>query len=140
MKYLKIFIFMVFWSSFVYGQGVPDMSDKFSSTHYTDLSDMFYSAPYKTLQEGVLESSKRHAIYSYIVANLSTPGFDFYAYLPPDDQRVLAETLPDTALSNQVMTEFLMTRIAINSRRYSALMTMWGGKKNMLTKVVTLGK
>ena len=104
------------------------------------LDDMFYSEPYKTLEEKIYDSGKRHATYSFIVSNMATPGFDFMAYLPQDDQLFLSQVLPDESYNNQVITEFVMTRIAYNSRRYSALMALWGGKKNILTKVVTLGK
>lgn len=132
---LKIILFVLCVASFSYGQ----VDDYFKSKEFS-LERMFYSKPYQTLQDQIYDVARRHAIYSYIISNLTTPGFDFYAYLPPDDQAALSQMLPDDTMTNKVITEFMMTRVAYNGRRYSALMTMWGGKKNSLTKVVTLGK
>lgn len=104
------------------------------------LERMFYSLPYQTLEDGILEASKRHALYSYLIANFATPGIDYYEQLPEDDKIRLSTILGGSEMDQEVFQEFVLARFAENSRRYNALITMWGGKKNALTKVVTLGK
>ena len=106
-----------------------------------ELARMFYSVPYYTLQRCVIDTARAHAIYSYIIANLSTPGFDFVQYLPAADKARLREAVgSSTELDLALGHEFVMSRFNENSKRYTACITMWKGKKDSLNMIVTLGK
>lgn len=116
-----------------------------TKVHYpdpdTEMARMFYSRPYYRLQRAILDSARRHAIYSYIIANLSTPGFNFYEYLDDDDRRLLRQQIPaEQEFTQAVAHEFIMSRFNENSKRYTAYITLWQGKKNSLNNIVTLGK
>lgn len=101
---------------------------------------IFYGEPYTVVENSIYDGSRRHAIYSYIIANMTTPGFDSFQYLPPDDQQELRRMIPNKDLSKEVILEYVMTKIADNNRRETALMTMWKNKKDGLQRIVTLGK
>lgn len=101
---------------------------------------VFYSDPYFVVERGIYEASKKHAIYTYIIANLSTPGFDAIRILPEEDRAILKATLPDGKYSREVLAEFVITRMAENNRKDTALMTVWKNKKDSLSRIVTLGK
>jgi len=101
---------------------------------------MFYSEPYYAVEAAIYERSQRHALYAYIISNLTTPGFDPLRYLPPDDQADLRAMVPDKKFTREVLVEFLMTRMSDNNRKDTALMTIWKNKKDGLQRIVTLGK
>lgn len=119
---------------------VPERSTMEKTPGYPGVPGIFYVRSYKLLEEGIHESTRRQAIYSYIIANISTPQFEPIRYLPPDDVKALRTMLPDLKLSKEVILEFVMSRMAENSKRQSSYTTMWKGKKDSLTRVVTLGK
>ena len=101
----------------------------------------FYSDPYFSLMDGIREASRRHAAYSFIISNFSTPGFDYQTYLPPDDRVRLQQIIPeDGDFDKKVITEFVMSAMAENSRRAQLYMTMYKGKKDSLSRIVSLGK
>jgi hypothetical protein len=101
---------------------------------------VFYSDPYFFVERGIYEASKRHAIYTYIISNLATPGFDPVKILPEDDQAILKATLPDGKYNRDIIAEFVITRMAENNRKDTAMMTIWKNKKDSLSRIVTLGK
>jgi len=104
------------------------------------IEQVFYSDPYIVVERGIYEASKRHAIYTYIISNLTTPGFDPVKILPEDDKALLKATLPDGKYNRDVIAEFVIARMAENNRKDTAMMTIWKNKKDMLSRVVTLGK
>lgn len=103
---------------------------------------MFFSLPYKSLEKGILYTSKKHKIYSGIIANLTTPYYDIVGALPIEDQRELLSIIPGTEgqMDKRVIAEFVLSKFAQNSKRYSAMITMWGGKKSSLNKIASFGK
>ena len=103
---------------------------------------MFFSLPYKTLEKGVLDTARKHKIYSGIIANLTTPYYDIVGALPIEDQRELLSIIPGTdgQMDKRVIAEFVLSKFAQNSKRYTAMITMWGGKKSSLNKIATFGK
>jgi hypothetical protein len=104
------------------------------------IDKMFYSEPYSVVERGIFEASRRHAIYSYIISNMSTPGFDAMRYLPPDDQAELQSIIPSKQYTRDILLEFVVTKMSDNNRRDTALMTMWKNKKDSLQRIVTMGK
>lgn len=104
------------------------------------IGGLFFTDPYVVVERGIFNASKRHAIYTYIVSNMTTPEFNAVALLPEDDRAILRSVLPDGKYNKDVVLEFVMTRMSENNRKMTALMTLWKGKKDSLTRVVTLGK
>lgn len=112
-------------------------------TQAQSVDRMFYSPYYFTVSDQVLEGAKKHAIYSYIVANAATPGLDLVALLPPADKQKFLNSVPEDAEDEQkraAIMEFVLAEMSINNRRTSALAAIWGGKAKSLKNVVTLGK
>lgn len=103
---------------------------------------MFYSLPYKSLEMGVLRTAKKHKIYSGIIANLSTPYYDVVGALPAEDRRELLSIIPNTDgnIDRRVIAEYVLSKFAQNSKQYTAMITIWSGKKSSLNRIVTLGK
>jgi hypothetical protein len=113
------------------------------SAQAQSLERLFYSPYYKSVEEGMLEGGKNQAIYSYILANASTPGVDLIALLPPKDRVELLNTLPEEATDeekNSAILEFVLGKMSVNNRRTTTLSVMWGNKAKSLKNVVTLGK
>ena len=104
---------------------------------------LFFSRFYDSLQIGIVVGAEKHAIYTYILANASTPGLDLVQLLPPKDKIKLMALLPpgaDVATRKSVVMEFVLTQMSYNQRRMAMLTTIWGNKGKSLTKIVTLGK
>jgi hypothetical protein len=104
------------------------------------IEKVFYSGYYTSVEQGIYEGTRRHALYAYIISNLATPGFDPVRMLPDDDTALLKATLPDGKYNRDVIAEFVITRMAENNRKETALMTLWKNKKDSLSRIVTLGK
>ena len=104
---------------------------------------LFFSRFYDSLQIGIVAGAEKHAIYTYILANASTPGLDLVQLLPPKDQKKLMALIPpgaDVTTRKSVVMEFVLTQMSYNQRRMAMLTTIWGNKGKSLTKIVTLGK
>ena len=104
------------------------------------IDKVFYSAYYTSVESGIYDGTRKHALYSYIIANLATAGFDPVKILPAEDKALLKATLPDGQYNRDVIAEFVITRMAENNRKSTALMTVWKNKKDSLSRIVTLGK
>ncbi len=114
-----------------------------ATSHAQSLESKFYSSYYKSVEDGMIEGGRNQAIYSYILANASTPGVDLVALLPPKDRVEILKTLPEQATSeekNSAILEFVLGKMSVNNRRTSALAVIWGNKTKTLKNVVTLGK
>lgn len=104
------------------------------------IEKVFYSDYYISVERGMYDGSRNHALYTYIISNLATPGFDPVRLLPAEDQALLKATLPDGKYNRDVIAEFVITRMAENNKKTTALMTVWKNKKDSLSRIVTLGK
>lgn len=104
---------------------------------------LFYSDYYVSVENTIRSMSHKHAIYSYIVANASTPEIDLFALLPEEDKIELQRMFPMTeeeANADDVILEFVLSKMAQNSKRLQVLTTIWGNKAKTLKNVVSLGK
>lgn len=119
---------------------VPPTRTPTGKPGFNGIPSIFYVPAYEKLENAIIESSRRQALYSYILANISTPGFEPIRYLPPDDVTLLRATIPDLKLTKDVVLDFIMTRMSENSKRQAAYVAMWKGKKDSLTRMATLGK
>jgi flagellar basal body rod protein FlgB len=100
--------------------------------------DMFMSKQYTTLEDALKEGAKKQAMYAYDIANLSSP--DFRPILTREDQQLLSEVSPESNRSKEVLTEFLMSRMSENTKKYNALLALWKLKTDNNKRIVTLGK
>ncbi|MFC1751941.1 hypothetical protein ACFL96_00895 [Thermoproteota archaeon] len=120
------------------GAAIPLNSQTLRSTNKV-VEGLFYNPPYKTMERGIYNSSERHAMYAYNLANATTPEFELV--LSPEDRQQLARILPpDKPVDRQVLIEFVMSRMSENNKRYNAYTTMWKQKYDILRRVITLGK
>ncbi|NBR10262.1 MAG: hypothetical protein EBT98_11565 [Opitutaceae bacterium] len=60
---------------------------------------LFYSDPYYVVEQQIYERAQRHAIYSFIIANLATPDFDPFKYLPPSDHELVLGHFPQARIA-----------------------------------------
>lgn len=108
------------------------------SEEYVD-SAMFNDKISLHLEKAIFESSSKHAIYSYNIANASTPGFS--PILFPDDQAELNQFFPDNErYFSKVVIEHIMTKMTENKVRYTALYALYKKKLDNWRQVATLGK
>ena len=101
---------------------------------------MFYSEYYIPVKEGIRELTKKHAIYTYVLANLATPEIDLIALLPVEDRQEIQSILPDNEDHSRVIIEFVMSKMTYNSKKLSVLTGIWGNKAKSLKNIVSLGK
>ena len=94
------------------------------------------------LEKAIHYSGKKQAIYSYNVANATTP--DFIPLLLPEDRAELKRLFDvdpeNQEYLNKVMIEHFMAKIAENNKRQQALYTLYKKRIENMRKVVTLGK
>ncbi|MEK9657186.1 MAG: hypothetical protein VW378_02285 [bacterium] len=94
------------------------------------------------LERAIKYSNQKHAIYSYNIANATTP--KFRPILLPEDraelERLFNVETEDKAYFSKVMIEHFMGKIAENNKRQQALYTLYKKRVENLRKVVTLGK
>ena len=101
---------------------------------------MFYSEYYIPVKEGIRELTKKHAIYTYVLANLSSPDIDLIALLPVEDRQEIQAILPNADDQSRVIIEFVMSKMTYNSKKLSVLTSIWGNKAKSLKNIVSLGK
>ena len=92
------------------------------------------------LSEAVMESSQRHAIYAYIIANSTTPDIDLFGLLPPDDLERINRTLPESEDRMKILVEYTMSRIGENIKRQQAYTALTKKKFDILNKVISKGQ
>lgn len=91
------------------------------------------------LEEAIIDASRRHAVYSYNLANATTPGFT--PILFEDDRRQLYTMVPeDSDYFTKVMIEHITTKMAINRGRQSAFYALYRKKFDNWRQIVSLGK
>ena len=113
----------------------------FSQEIEGDIARLVYSQPYDSVKKAIPEMSKKHAIYSYIIANASTPGLDLMGLLPPEDRAALDKIIVDGAENqDRIILEYVMSLMTMNSKRLSVATSVWSGKARSLKSLITLGK
>lgn len=91
------------------------------------------------LEEAIMDASRRHAVYSYNLANATTPGFK--PILFEDDRRQLYTMVPeDSDYFTKVIVEHITTKMAINRGRQSAFYALYRKKFDNWRQIVSLGK
>jgi len=91
------------------------------------------------LEDAILDASRRHALYSYNLANATTPGFK--PILFEDDRRQLYTMVPeDSEYFTKVIIEHITSKMAMNRGRQSAFYALYRKKFDNWRQVVSLGK
>jgi len=91
------------------------------------------------LEDSILETSRKHAIYSYNLANATTPGFE--PILPEADRREIFEMAPPgSEYFSKVMVEHMTAAMAKNRGRQSAYYALYKKKIENYRMVMTFGK
>ena len=104
--------------------------------------DYLNDATGKALQNAIEFTSQKHAIYSYNIANATTPGFE--PILLPEDraelERLFAVAPEDKSYLSKVIIEHFMAKIAENNKKQQALYVLYKKRVENFRKVVSLGK
>jgi hypothetical protein len=91
------------------------------------------------LEDAILDASRRHALYSYNLANATTPGFK--PILFEDDRRELYTMVPeDSEYFTKVIIEHITSKMAMNRGHQSAYYALYRKKFDNWRQIVSLGK
>ncbi|RAP28740.1 hypothetical protein DID78_04705 [Candidatus Marinamargulisbacteria bacterium SCGC AG-343-D04] len=105
----------------------------------TDMSSILYDNSVQALEEAVKKAGRKHALYSYNIANATTP--DFEPILYPEDQAELESMAPmDREYFQKVLIEHMSTSLARNRNFHAAYLSLYKKKFEIYRQVATLGK
>ena len=90
----------------------------------------------RNVMDAIMDASRRQAVYSYNVANASTPGFT-----PVRFEDELKNATDRYGLeSKDFSLEEEMSKMSMNSLKHSGLTKLLSTRMGILRKVVTMGK
>ena len=93
----------------------------------------------RELESAIKKAIQKHALYSFNIANATTPGFS--PILFPEDQAEFEALLPkNQPYSSKVLVEHVSAKMAENSRRHAAYYALYKKRIDNIRQVVTLGK
>lgn len=95
-----------------------------------------------SLEFEIKESSRCHAIYSYNIANASTPDFQ-PLYCSAEEAVFISQIAPPGVTKdyfNKVLMEYQTTNLSKNRSRQSALYALYRKKIDNYRQIVSLGK
>lgn len=112
----------------------------FSQERQTTVLDrMLFSSAIPRLEEAIFETAQRHSIYSYNLANATTPGFE--PILFEDDQTQLLKMVPkNSEYFSKIIVEHMSSRMAVNRTRQQAYYALYKKMFDNYKQVATLGK
>lgn len=91
------------------------------------------------LEEEIRKAVKKHALYSYNIANVSTPGFSPLLY--PEDQLELQQIVPENdEMFQKVLLEHMATNMARNRNKHNAYLLIYKKRFEIYRQVASLGK
>tara|TARA_B100001113_G_C21034584_1_gene589528 strand:- start:668 stop:1093 length:426 start_codon:yes stop_codon:yes gene_type:complete len=105
------------------------------------LESMLFDSSMNALEVAIKDSSRRHAIYSYNIANATTP--EFRPLLLPEDQSEIYKIAPPGVAKtyfNKVLLEHQTAKLAKNRSRQSAYYALIRKKADNYRQVLSLGK
>ncbi len=100
------------------------------------LDDVVMDATSQELMKGIDEESRRHAIYSYNIANAATPGFR-PIHIEGDD-RIGGITMD--SMQNEVVLDAELGKLTKARLRHSALNKLLSTKMQISKRIFTFGK
>ena len=100
---------------------------------------LFFDSSTKVLEEEIYKLTKKHALYSFNIANLTTPGFEPVLY--PEDQQKLDKMVPrDSEYFQKALIEHLTTSMAINKNVQASYLSIYKKKFDTYRQIATMGK
>lgn len=127
--------------AFIFTIFVLDMSKVFAQqAQYESIFDhMLFPSSMHNLEDALHETSRRQAIYSYNLANATTPGFQPIMF--DDDQQELLRMIPENSeYFAKVVVEHMSSKMAINRSRQSAYQALYKKMFDNYRQVATMGK
>ena len=105
----------------------------------TVLNSLLFDSSMPKMEQEIYKTSKKQALYSYNLANASTPGFE--PILTEEDQRELLEMVPaGSEYFSKVLIEHIASKMASNGRRHMALYALYKKKIDYYKQIATMGK
>lgn len=99
------------------------------------IEGLIYDRTSQQLADAIAEAAQRQAIYSYNIANASTPGFK-----PLKFKKALDDATAKLEQEDEFNLEDEMAKMSDNRLRHSAYTKLLSAKIQITKKVVTLGK
>ena len=104
-----------------------------------DMDSMQFEKSVADLEKCIVKTGKKHALYSYNIANISTPGFEPILY--PEDKKELYKMVPqDSEFFKKALLEHMTTAMARNRLSHSMCLALYKKKFDIYRQVATLGK
>ncbi|RAP28745.1 hypothetical protein DID76_04445 [Candidatus Marinamargulisbacteria bacterium SCGC AG-414-C22] len=131
-KFITVLFFCLILPGFVLAQGttVPVNNEIMGIMNDKVISD---------IEKEIKHSVQKQAIYSYNIANISTPGFE--PILFPEDKEELGLIVPeDSEYFRKVLLEHMTTNMARNRNKHNAYLLLYKKKFEIYRQVATLGK
>ena len=101
--------------------------------------NLLFTSADKRLEQSIREASRKQSIYSYNIANATTPGFE--PILFDEDRRELYQMVPPgSEYFTKVLVEHMSTKMAQNARRQAAYYALYKKKIDNFRQVATMGK
>ena len=112
----------------------------FCSISFAQNSDdiLFYPVDSK-LEKAIYKATKKHALFSYNIANITTPGFEPILY--PEDQEELNAIIPNNSeLREKVLLEHMSSSMARNRNLQASYLTIYKKRFDSYRQIATMGK
>lgn len=102
-------------------------------------ASLMYDSSVSKLEEAIKYAQRKHALYSYNIANATTQGFE--PILMPEDQNELFSMVPaGSDYFQKVLLEHMTANMARNRNKHSAYLLLYKKKFEIYKMVATLGK
>ncbi len=99
---------------------------------------LFYPVDQK-LEKAIYKATKKHALFSYNIANATTPGFEPILY--PEDQAELNQIIPNNKeLRKKVILEHMTASMAKNRNLQASYLTLYKKRFDTYRQIATMGK
>ena len=123
-----LFLIVLFFctSSQIYSQG-------------NDIMGIMGDTVVNDLENEIRRVVRKHALYSYNIANVTTPGFSPLLY--PEDQIELEQIVPENdEMFQRVLLEHMTTNMARNRNKHNAYLLIYKKRFEVYRQVASLGK
>jgi len=103
-------------------------------------TDILEEKTMKSIEAAIKLSAKKHAAYSYNVANANTPGFK--PILFEEDIKEIQEMFPENqnSYTEKVMIDHMAAKIVENNSKRSGYVAIYKKRLENLRMIATLGK
>jgi hypothetical protein len=99
----------------------------------------FLEKPVAELEKEIYKATRKHALYSYNIANATTPGFEPILY--PEDEAELKRIMAlNNGFSEKVLLEHMTSLMAKNRNIQASYLTLYKKRFDTYRQIVTAGK